>query len=207
MSIDLGEMYRSARVRVSELATDSVASVAVPSTPQWDVHDLVAHVSGVVTDVMAGNVEGAATDPWTAAQVERARGRTVSEMIDEWSQVAPMFEGFLSSPAGAPAARAMLDLHCHEADLLHALGRAPALPEEFMAWVTPLLLNDFADEVAAQGLPAIELEASPFEIFRGRLGRRTVDEVCSYRWSADPRPYLHTWFVFGRAEHSLGETS
>ena len=206
MTIDVGEMYRLSRLRISGLVDDEVADVAVPATPAWDVHDLVAHITGVVTDALSGNTEGAATDPWTAAQVERARGRAVTDLVTEWTTAAPMIEAFLSSPAGEPAARAVLDLHCHEADLQQALGRRMSVPDDFLDWVTPMLLGDFATEVAAQGLPPVSVDASPFEIFRSRLGRRTTDEVCSYGWSADPAQYLDSWFIFGRAERSLGES-
>jgi hypothetical protein len=51
------------------------------------------------------------------------------------------------------------------------------------------------------------VQAPPFEVCRGRLGRRTIDEVCSYSWSADPAPYLDAWFIFGTAQQSLGEVS
>lgn len=207
MSIDLGEMYKSSRLRITDMATDDVAHLPVPATPLWNVHDLIAHVTGVVTDALAGNTEGAASDPWTAAQVERARDRTVSEMIDEWTVKAPMIEGFLSSPAGEAVSRAVLDIHTHEADLLQALGRPVTLPDEFLNWVAPSLLDDFQAAVTEQGLPPVQVQASPFEVCRGRLGRRTVDEVCGYTWSADPGPYLDAWFIFGTAQRSLGEVS
>jgi uncharacterized protein (TIGR03083 family) len=205
MSIDLGELYRASRTRITEMVSDDVADVPVQATPAWTVHDLVAHVTGVVTDVLAGNTDGAATDPWTAAQVERCRDRTVSEMIDEWATTAPTFEAFLSTPAGEVAARAVLDVHCHEADLCQALGLPAKAPDEFLSWVTPFLMVDFDQQVAAQGLPAVKVEAPPVEIFRGRLGRRTADEVRRFSWSADPSPYLDAWFIFGQADRSLGE--
>jgi hypothetical protein len=50
------------------------------------------------------------------------------------------------------------------------------------------------------------VNASDLQWFRGRLGRRTADEVCAYGWSANPAPYLDHWFIFGRADRSLGET-
>jgi uncharacterized protein (TIGR03083 family) len=206
MIIDVGQMYRLSRLRITGLVGDEVADVAVQATPAWDVHDVVAHITGVVTDALAGNTEGAATDPWTAAQVERGRGRTVGDMVAEWSTTAPMIEAFLSSPAGEPAARAVLDLHSHEADLQQALGLPPSMPDDFLDWVTPMLMDDFSSAVASQGLPPVSIDASPFEVFRSRLGRRTTDEVRSYGWSADPTPYLPSWFIFGRAERSLGET-
>jgi uncharacterized protein (TIGR03083 family) len=205
MSIDLGEMYRGARQRITGMVSDDVSDVPVPATPMWTVHDLVAHVTGVVADALSGNTEGAGSDPWTAAQVERCRDRSIADMVEEWSQGAPTIEGLLSSPAGEAVWRAVLDVHCHEADLLHALGRPVVLPDQFLDWVAPRMIDQFAGEVAGQGLAAVQVEVSSFELFRGRLGRRTADEVCAYSWSADPGPYLDAWFIFGRAEQSLGE--
>lgn len=205
MSVDLGQMYRSARLRITDLVDDQVSDVPVPATPSWTVHDLVAHVNGVISDALAGNTEGAGSDPWTAAQVERSRDRSITDMVAEWTQNAPTIEGLLSSPAGQSVWRVVLDVHCHEADLLQALGQPVVLPDDFLAWVAPLLWDDFIGAVAARGLPAVTVEASPLEVFRGRLGRRTVDEVCSYAWSGDPAPYVEPWFIFGHAERSLGE--
>lgn len=207
MEIDLGAMYRASRLRIADLVDDAVASRPVPATPLWDVHDVVAHLAGITEDVRTGNLEGITTDPWTAAQVERGRSKTVSELLAIWDENAPLIEGFLSSPDGASAFRAVLDVHTHEADLLNALGRPVDLPGEFLDWLTPLQHADFADAVAAAGLPPVTVAASDLQWFRGRLGRRTVTEVCSYGWSADPAPYFDLWFVFGRAERSLGETS
>jgi hypothetical protein len=54
-------------------------------------------------------------------------------------------------------------------------------------------------------LPPVRVSASDAEWFRGRLGRRTVDEVRRLDWSTEPTPYLDVWFIFGRADVSLGE--
>ncbi len=200
-------MYRAARLRISALVDDTVGGRPVPATPLWDVHDVVAHLAGITEDAATGNMEGVTTDPWTAAQVERGRSKTVAELLAMWEQLAPGIEWFLSSPDGSSAFRAVLDIHTHEADLLNALGRPVDLPGEFLDWITPLTQTDLADAVAAAGLPAVTVEASDLQWFRGRLGRRTVAEVSGYGWSADPAPYLDLWFIFGRAEQSLGETS
>lgn len=200
-------MYRAARVRIGALVSDEIGAVPVPATPLWTVHDVVAHLAGVTEDVRTGNMEGVTTDPWTAAQVERGRSKTVAQLLAMWDEYAFLIEGFLSSPDGASAFRAVLDIHTHEADLLNALDRPIDLPDEFLTWMTPLLRDGFAEQVAAAGLPAVGVDASDLQWFRGRLGRRTADEVCGYGWSADPAPYLDHWFVFGRAERSLGETS
>jgi uncharacterized protein (TIGR03083 family) len=211
MDPDLGDAYRSARERVtavvrSAMAADGAAPErAVPATPGWRIHDLVAHLAGVVEDVRNGNTAGVATDPWTAAQVERGRTKSTSQLLEEWTAGAPPIEGFLSSPDGGAAWQAVLDVHTHEADLAHALGRRSEAPSEMWSWMSEQMLSRFAADAAANRLEPVTVVATPFEIVRGRLGRRTADEVRSYDWSVDPEPYLDLFFVFGRREVSLGE--
>ena len=204
MAIDLGDMYRAARVRVAELASRAPADHAVPATPAWCVHDVVAHLAGVMSDVVSGNMEGAATAPWTAAQVERGRGKSVSEIIDEWAAYASSFESFLSSPAGTKAGSAVVDVHAHETDVRTALGLAPEIPDAVLAWTAGRLREGFDAQVATVGLPPVTIDVADFELFRGRLGRRTRDEVSAFGWSADPAPYLDTFFLFGPTEHPVG---
>ena len=74
----IGTAYRGVRERVSELVTSPEVDAAapVPTCPAWAVGDVVAHLTGVVDDVMAGRLEGVATDPWTEAQVVARRGRS-----------------------------------------------------------------------------------------------------------------------------------
>src|SRR3954468_2500593 len=72
---DIGAVYAEGRERISEIVTalePDQQRTAVPGCPEWTVHDVVAHLSGVCADILAGNLEGVATDPWTAEQV---RGR------------------------------------------------------------------------------------------------------------------------------------
>lgn len=204
MAIDLGQSYRASRLRVADIVNDDLADRSVPATPKWNMHDVVSHLYGVLTDVSSGNLEGVTTDPWTSAQVERGRDKTVSQMIDAWAGVAPDFETFLSSPAGSNAGAAVMDVHCHETDLRSALGLAPALPDEFLAWAGETMRAGFHAQVAASGLPKVTLSADDFDWFRGRLGRRTRDEVAAFDWSADPVPYLDTFFIFGPTDHPVG---
>ena len=204
MTIDLGAIYRASRLRVAELVDDSVADRPVPATPAWQMHDVVAHLAGVMHDVATGNVEGAATDPWTAAQVERARGKPVARLIDEWADEAPGFEQFLSSPDGAQAGAAAVDVHAHETDMRSALGLTPELSDEVVEWLGTSMRKGFDGQIAAAGLPPVTIEVSDFEMFRARLGRRTREQVCALGWSADPAPYLDTFFLFGPTDHPVG---
>ena len=204
MAIDLGTSYQAARLRIADLVNDTLADRPVPATPDWSVHDVVSHLFGVMTDVSSGNLDGVATPRWTAAQVQRCRDMSVAQVIEEWAGAAPGFESFLSSPAGSNASASVMDVHCHETDLRTALGLAPALPDDVLAWAGESMRGAFAAQVAAAGLPEVTLEASDLEMFRGRLGRRTRDEVAALGWSVDPAPYLDIFFIFGPTDHPVG---
>jgi uncharacterized protein (TIGR03083 family) len=204
MTIDLGEIYRTTRLRVADIVDDSVADRPVAATPAWTTHDVVAHLAGVLDDVAAGNLEGAASDPWTAAQVERGRTKSIGELIDEWADASTGFEAFLSSPAGVNASASVMDISCHETDLRTALGLAPALSDEMLTWAGASMREFFDAQVAAAGLPPVTIDVADFEMFRGRLGRRTRDEVSALGWSADPAPYLDIFFIFGPTDQPVG---
>lgn len=207
MSIDLGVLYGAARARIADLVSQPTTDAErhVPATPRWSVHDVVAHVSGVAADGTSGNMAGAPGEKWTAAQVSRCASRSIAEMLADWEITGPLMEGFLSSPSGIHASAAVMDIHTHEADLRHALRLPVEVPDHFLEWAAPAMRDGFDEAVAGAGLPAVRVAASDFEWFRARLGRRTEAEVRSFGWSADPTPYLDAFFIFGRAEHSLGE--
>lgn len=207
MSVDPGVLYRTCRERITALvrAPGVDESMVVPATPEWTVHDVIAHLSGIAEDATSGNMAGAPGDVWTAAQVARGKDRSLDDLLDQWTTLAPFMEAVFSSPEGAPRLNGVFDVHTHEADLRNAFGLPVDVPADFVAWVAAMFRAGFADAVAAAGLPPVTVEASDLEWFRGRLGRRTEDEVRAYGWSADPEPYLDTWFIFGRARQSLGE--
>lgn len=126
---EVGAAYASCRGRIGELvraAGDGKAKASVvPACPEWSVHDVVAHVAGVVADALAGRLDGVATDPWTAAQVDARRDRSVDEVLEEWETGAPTFEGLLDA-IGDPGRQAVLDVVTHEHDIRGALGAAGA---------------------------------------------------------------------------------
>jgi uncharacterized protein (TIGR03083 family) len=207
MAIDLGEMYRSCRERITTLvsAPGVDPDLVVPATPEWSVHDVIAHLSGIAEDAAQGNMAGAPGESWTAAQVTRGRERSIAELIEKWNEYAPGMEAFFSSPGGEAMAAGVFDVHTHEADLRNALGLPVAVPADFLSWAAGNFRVSFTDALAETDLPAVEVAASDLDWFRGRLGRRTVDEVCAFGWSAEPAPYLDAFFIFGRASVSLGE--
>jgi uncharacterized protein (TIGR03083 family) len=203
--MDLGAMYRASRLRIGQLAGGSAATVPVPATEQWNVHDVVAHVAGIAEDNVTGNMAGAPSDEWTAAQVARGREKSVEQLLFQWAGHASTIEAFLSTPEGATASAAVVDVNTHEADLRHALGLTGSPDAEFVGWIAPALLDGFYRAVAERELPPVTVEADPVDVWRGRLGRRTAAEVASFGWSADPAQYLDTWFLFGPRTTPLGE--
>jgi uncharacterized protein (TIGR03083 family) len=217
---DLGVLYRNSRERISILVGPAADALDVPATPGWTVHDVVAHLRGLVEDVLAGNIEGAGTDPWTAEQVVRGREKPLEQLLEEWNEQAPEFEAFLSSPAGAAAARTVFDVHTHECDLRGALGAPAAAPDDFMALAFPATAQNFLAAVEGAGLPMVRvvppqgdpvgpadapvtLHVGRNEFLRAYLGRRSPDQVRSWDWSSDPAPYLAHLAVFGPRDSPL----
>src|SRR5262249_34453842 len=91
----IGPIYADGRLRLADLvaaASSDEHMASVPGCPEWAVRDVVAHVTGVCADVIAGNVDGVATEPWTAAQVAARRQQSVDDILTEWSEVAPQVE-------------------------------------------------------------------------------------------------------------------
>jgi len=197
VDFDGGLAYRAARERIMALvATDGVdPDMVVPATPEWSVHDVVAHLAGIARDAATGNMEGAPGNAWTAAQVERSRGVSIVDLVAQWELDAPLIEGFFSAAGEGLARAGVIDIHTHEADLLGALGRPVVLPDEFLQWAGAALREEL------RVVPPV----SDLELVRARLGRRTETEVRAYDWPADPGVDLGWFFVFGCAETPLGE--
>lgn len=212
------ELYADVRVRISDLVRDLPADRAktpVPGCPGWTVHDVVAHATGVVADVNAGNLEGAASDPWTDAQVEARRGTPTAAVLDEWSQEAATFEPKLEEFPKAISRTLLIDLVTHEHDIRGALKTPGGRDSEAYEIARKGFAVGLAKSLDERGLPGLRLEApdwqfdagtdpavtvraeDSFEFFRALAGRRGVKQVLAYDWSGDPQPYLPVLNYFG----------
>lgn len=224
--MDAESIYRRARERITELAqglSDEQLATAVPGSPAWTVKDVVGHLAGVVADVQAGRIEGAATEPWTQRQVDDRRDTPVGDVIAEWSTAAPAFEQLVGQ---VPAlARTVMDILTHEADIRGALDIPPAAEvtddivdanQQVMAALdTTLKAADGApglrvksgtDEwILGPGEPAATLTVSPYELFRAAIGRRSDSQFRGYDWQGDPSPYVPLFAFFSFAEKDLSE--
>lgn len=210
----VGAAYAGCRARIvdltAELDADRAAS-AVPACPQWTVHDVVAHVTGVVDDALAGRLDGVATDPWTAAQVDARRATPIADIVAEWNAKAPAFEAVLD-PIGDAGRQAVADLVTHEHDVRAALGAPGARGSDAMhiglGFVAPLLVGAAAERglsvrvrasdgaVFGDADAAVELSGDAFSLLRAMTGRRSLRQLRELDWRGDADPVLPL-FTFG----------
>lgn len=206
--------YRGQRLEISELFAGLTAeqlALTVPGCPEWTVRDLLGHVVGVVADVRAGHLAGAASEAWTQAQVDARRELSVREALDEWAQTAPAFEDGLPG-MGFMGWVMVWDITMHGDDLREALG----LPLGTSG--THAVVLDGLVEAAGQrakGIGTLRLaagarawqvgEGEPVasvtapdegELARAVGGRRTDAQVLGLDWSGDPTPWLDALPLF-----------
>jgi uncharacterized protein (TIGR03083 family) len=222
---DVGAAYAGCRQRIGVLVEglDEAGSVAlVPTCPAWTVHDVVAHVAGVVDDALAGRLDGVATEPWTAAQVDARRGHPVAEIVAEWNEAAPAFEGLLDQ-IGPSGRQAVLDVVTHEHDIRTALGAAGHRESDAvdigLSFVAPRWVEVAAESGLAVGVEAatgarwgaedapLVLSGTPFELVRALTGRRSVDQLRALGWRGDCEPAIEsfTYGPFHPAAHAIAE--
>lgn len=212
----LDAIYRAARGRISALAgelDDEQLRIPVPATPGWSVHDVLAHLAGGAADVLAGRLDGAPGDSWTARHVAERRGHPVAQLLAEWEHAAPAVESTLPAKHAGPNLAA--DVICHEADLHEALGLPRTAREHWqpfldvMGSVPGRRLGDTAtlvisDERGQQwrcgtGEPVIALRVDGYELLRGTFSRRSRRQIAGWDWS--PEPSAQVIDAFGAFGH------
>jgi hypothetical protein len=158
------------------------------------VRDVLAHMVGVSDDVVNGRLDGIASEPWTAAQVERRRAIPFEELLSDWDRYGPQFEQMLAEAPDAISGQAIFDAFTHEHDIRNAISRPGARDTEALeqSWEWLLSANAGApairfvtergDETMGTGEARLSVGASRFELLRAMTGRRTRDEIASYAW-------------------------
>lgn len=187
-----------------EAAPDQLA-LQVPACPEWQVRELLAHAVGVAVDVSAGRIEGAGSDPWTAAQVTARTGDGLEALLAEWAAAAPALGETLLTMDPVQAGQVVFDATTHEHDLRGALSRPGARDSDGVdigwQWATTVL-GQLRDGYGAGALrltttdgASVTCGASPqtsavtadrFELWRAMTGRRSAEQVRSWDWEGEP---------------------
>ena len=209
MATDYAASYRDARATLTSVTgelDDAGLTRPVPATPGWDVRDVVAHVVGIASDLLEGNLSGVGGDEWTAAQVNARRGLPFAEVLAEWGERAPVLEEQVASWPPEFASQLVSDLALHDLDVRGALGRrdgrdAPAVQQAFDHYAH--LFGERLDEsgagavrvetpdatrVVGAGDPTVSVAASRFELLRALAGRRRREADPGLPVGGRPRP-------------------
>lgn len=221
---DIEARYLFAQRSFAELARDLSADdwvTPMMCTPGWTVRDVLSHVAGIPDDALAGRMDGAPGEAWTAAQIDRNGSLTVDELLERWDAQTPAFAAMIQQLGEF---RPPFDCHTHEHDVRQALGRpgdrsSPIIEAMAVDLATiadcpvPLTVELVDGRVvrsgAAESTGAVVLTGiTAFDLWRSRPGRRSRQQVRAWDWSgadADIDAVIDRWFVFGPATDPIIE--
>jgi uncharacterized protein (TIGR03083 family) len=177
--IDPIAAYHDARHRIADLVTGAPDPV-VPACPKWQVRDLVAHLTGLAGDWVAGNLGGYAGGAWTGAQVEARRDMSLADLLEEWEGHAVAVEAVMRDPAGSglpdplltdfgpvPAvawpAMIVTDVAQHEQDLRAALDQSGARTSDAIVIGLSSQIGVLRFVARAMGLPVLSIEPTDLD--------------------------------------------
>ncbi len=197
----------------------------VPGCPDWTVKDLLAHLTGICADGIAGRMEGVTQDWWTQRQVDERAERSLAEVLAEWRGIGPLFEAGLAGAKTIPAPL-ILDAWTHEQDLRGALDLIDperALRRETERTLAGWVVGSIVGGAKSAGLEPVEVVFLPYvvapssigarlhieaaEYLRGAFGRRSRAQLAAWPWTGvdDPDPYIDALTIFGVAATDINE--
>jgi uncharacterized protein (TIGR03083 family) len=203
---DHAAAYRGIRGRVTELTAgldDEAAAQLTPACPNWRLQDVVAHLVGVNADVLAGNIDGAGTDPWTAVQVEARRDRSLADLLAEWAEAGPGLEAIMDAIPEGPRGQLIFDAMTHEFDVRVALGAPGARDGEGVeigfGWAADMLgmvrdgrgagalclRTEHGEQIVGTGDVIATVAADRFELYRAVTGRRSLEQIAAFDWDGE----------------------
>lgn len=222
---DLGAAYRQARESVADLirslGPDQLAR-PVPACPGWTVHDVVAHLTGVASDVITGRLTGIPDESQTAAQVADRSATPTAVVLREWERSASQLEAVLSK-GGRSNLPPVADVVVHEQDIRGALGLPGNRDTSLIDLVTAPVAGLWESKIDSAGLAPVvvkdgdrvmygspeapvEMATSRFEFFRAAYGRRSRSQIeRRFHGTDDPGAYVDLLCVFGPAGSDLVE--
>jgi len=185
----------------------------VPACPGWSVFDVVAHLTAVAQDILAGRLTSPPTDQETAAQVARFRGRPFDQLLAEWDTKAGPLAEMVSAARAWPA---VSDIAAHEQDIRAATDRPGARDSDVVRLCSARLVTGLRPPVPVRvtvedaeffagpdgpldgaDTEVLALRTTRFEAFRWRLGRRSRGQLVALDWSSDPAAVIDHLAIFG----------
>ncbi|MCZ7536992.1 MAG: maleylpyruvate isomerase family mycothiol-dependent enzyme [Acidimicrobiia bacterium] len=224
--IDYGSLYRQTREAMCSFVTgldDGQLAVRLPAVPEWTARDAIAHVTGICTDILSGNLADVGSDAWTAAQVVARRGADVASIVAEWSEVSPQIEAMAGAAGPEMASLLISDLVTHDLDVRGAFGdtsarSSPATALVYDFYATNLgtrldgigapalrVIADRSEGIVGSGEPAATVRASRFELIRALSGRRSAGQIRAYDWDGDSEPYVEAFAEYPMRGTPLNE--
>jgi uncharacterized protein (TIGR03083 family) len=200
--------YRTTRERLSELVrslSDEDLRRTVPACPAWDVHDVIAHMSGVQELLTAGERPTGDTQAWIDSIVAARRDVPVGELLDRWASCEAGTSALIDG--GVPVL--IVDVVSHEHDVRNAVGMPGARQVAEVPAAVEVILAALSGLIDEAGLGALAvdtgsvrwtshdtpvgctLQVNPWEALRIIVSRRTYEEMRALPVTGDIEPYIH----------------
>ena len=186
---DWGEVYRANIDAVTALAeglSTEQLSTRVPATPDWTVHDVLAHLAGSPADALSGRMDGAPGPDWTERHVGERAAHTTGHIVAE---VRGSVDAVVASLDGNDRPALVCDAAVHHADLHQALGKG-APPQQMWRPVVEAMtpsLGEHGDALAG---------VSDYEKFRMFFSRRSRSQTAAWGTGLD-QGTLDGFSIFG----------
>jgi uncharacterized protein (TIGR03083 family) len=156
---------------------ESSGNIVVPCTPEWTVRQLAAHLVGVPEDILAGRMEGVASDAWTQAQVERFGDLTLTELADLFEASAPQIDALIHNIPQPIISQFVMDAVTHEQDMRSALGVQGGRDSKAVEVGVGFFLNLIEVSDPPLFTELTNTSASSWDVLRSLTGRRTVEQM------------------------------
>ena len=206
---ELGQLYCDGRTAFIELLRSLNAdqmAMRVVATPEWTVKQVLGHLSGIVEDAVAGNMQGVTTEPWTAAQVERGETRSAEELLQQWENLGAVVDQVITMGSGTE--RIVIDLTSHEHDVRGALNLPGNRDSAAVRFAQRFVLDTWEAHCVEIGLEPVNPSGDQFELFRARMGRRSLAQIEAMFVAAEstqPSEHARAFAIFGPADVDIVE--
>jgi len=197
--------YESVRRRFVETLTalpPEALDAPVASTPDWTVHDVVAHLVGLAADLNAQRFptdDDPSGDAWGAAQVRSRRDHDLATLCIEWDAEGPVFDAGLQLFGHETECHFVGDLVTHVLDVAEALALDIVLDDTAVAMALEHYTTFVTERLAAHHLamPPAVLELPPLRRLRLLSARVPLADVPGAEVLADV--YAGTPYTFPAA--------